>query len=89
MARSTAPLCPLITTCPSALSFAAVQTSPCAASAAISSIVLNSAPIMAAMAPIPTGTARCMASPRSFNNFAVSERLSVPAAANAEYSPSE
>ena len=41
------------------------------------------------MAPSPTGTARCMARPRRFSRRAASARLSAPAAASAEYSPSE
>ena len=41
------------------------------------------------IAPWPTGTAFCMACPRSFNKRAVSARLNAPAAARAEYSPSE
>ncbi len=44
-------------------------------------------PISEAMAPAPTGTARCMAWPRSFSSRAVSARLIAPAAARAEYSP--
>ena len=41
------------------------------------------------MAPTPTGTAFCMARPRVRNSRAVSEMLRLPAAASAEYSPSE
>ena len=41
------------------------------------------------MAPVPTGTACCMARPRMRSSFAVSEMLNAPAAASAEYSPSE
>src|SRR5262245_30351334 len=41
------------------------------------------------MAPTPTGTAFCMASPRVRSSRAVSEMLKAPAAASAEYSPSE
>ena len=46
-------------------------------------------PISEAMVPLPTGTARCMAWPRSFSRRAVSDRLIAPTAASAEYSPSE
>ena len=41
------------------------------------------------MAPTPTGTAFCMARPRVRSSRAVSEMLRLPAAASAEYSPSE
>ena len=41
------------------------------------------------MAPAPTGTARCMARPRMRSNRAASPIVSEPAAASAEYSPSE
>ena len=41
------------------------------------------------MAPSPTGTASCMARPRRFRSRAVSPSGSAPAAASAEYSPSE
>ena len=48
-----------------------------------------SAPSNAAMAPSPTGTAFCMASPRKRRSRAASAILRAPAAASAEYSPSE
>ena len=41
------------------------------------------------MAPTPTGTAFCMARPRVRSSRAVSPMLRLPAAASAEYSPSE
>ena len=41
------------------------------------------------MAPTPTGTAFCMDWPRSFRRRAASASCSAPAAASAEYSPSE
>ena len=41
------------------------------------------------MAPVPTGTAACMARPRVRRSRAASGTLSAPAAASAEYSPSE
>ena len=89
MARSIAPLWPESTTCPPPLSFATSQTSFWAASRAISAASSHSAPISAHIAPRPTGTAACMASPRMRSSFAVSEIVSEPAAASAEYSPSE
>ena len=41
------------------------------------------------MAPTPAGTAACMALPRMRSSFAVSPTENMPAAASAEYSPSE
>ncbi len=46
-------------------------------------------PSSAAMAPTPTGTAFCIDCPRSFRSRAASASFSDPAAASAEYSPSE
>ena len=45
--------------------------------------------MIAAIAPSPTGTAACMALPRMRSSRAVSASENVPAAASAEYSPSE
>ena len=89
IARSIAVRVPLITTCPGALSLAAAQTSPSLAALASSCAWGNSAPSSAAMAPWPTGTAACMARPLVLSRRAVSARLKAPAAASAEYSPSE
>ena len=94
IARSTAPRWPLTTTCPGALSLATAQISSCSIPARVASAATNraasaSSPISAAIAPAPTGTARCIARPRSFNSRAASPGASAPAAANAEYSPSE
>ena len=41
------------------------------------------------MAPTPTGTASCIARPRIRRSRAASVTLRLPAAASAEYSPSE
>ena len=41
------------------------------------------------MAPTPTGTAFCIACPRMRSSRAVSAMVKAPAAASAEYSPSE
>ena len=60
-----------------------------AASAQIASACAISAPSSAAMAPSPAGTARCMVWPRSFSSRAASGIEKAPAAASAEYSPSE
>src|SRR5215469_1259794 len=49
----------------------------------------SSTPIRAAMAPVPTGTACCIARPRMRSRRAASASESEPAAASAEYSPSE
>ena len=88
-ARSTAALWPEITTCPLLLSLAAWHTSPWAASLATAATSAKSNPRMAAMAPTPTGVAACMALPRMRRSRAVSLSENVPAAASAEYSPSE
>ncbi len=50
---------------------ATVQTSPSAAAAAIFCASSRSAPSSAAIAPTPTGTAACIACPRSFSSLAV------------------
>src|SRR5256714_520527 len=75
--------------CPPPLSFAAWQTWPCAASAATPAACSKSSPSSAAMAPVPTGTAFCIARPRRRRSRAVSAIVRAPAAASAEYSPSE
>ena len=49
----------------------------------------SSMPSSAAIAPSPTGTAFCIAWPRSFSSRAASASCRAPAAARAEYSPSE
>ena len=87
IARSIAPLWPEITTWLGSLSLATSHTSPCAAASAIFCASSRSAPSSAAIAPTPTGTACCIAWPRSFSSFAVVARSNVPAAHNAEYSP--
>ena len=46
-------------------------------------------PSSAAIAPSPTGTASCIAWPRNLSRRAPSPMVRVPAAASAEYSPSE
>ena len=72
-----------------ALSLAAVQISPSAARSATSRAMSRSSPIKAAIAPSPTGTAFCMAWPRTFTRWAVSTTVKLRAAARAEYSPTE
>ena len=94
-ARSTAAVEPEITIWPGALSLPAWQTSPsmapgaAMASAQTFSTASISRPMRAAMAPWPTGTAFCISVPRVLSSRAVSARENVPAAARAEYSPSE
>jgi hypothetical protein len=89
MALSTAALSPEMTTLPLLLSLATTQTPTSEPAAAAASARARSVlgPIREAMAPSPTGTARCMAWPRSFSSLAVSARVMAPAAARAEYSP--
>src|SRR6476646_6010474 len=88
-ARSTAALSPDTTTCPPPLSLAASQTWPCAASLATAAAASKSRPSSAAMAPAPPGTAFGRAWPRRRSSRAASAIEKVPAAASAEYSPSE
>ncbi len=87
MARSIAALWPEMTTWPGSLSFATVQTSPCAAAAASASAFSMSAPSRAAMAPMPTGTAACIERPRSLSSLAVVAMSKAPTALSAVYSP--
>ena len=49
----------------------------------------KSSPSIAAIAPSPTGTAFCIACPRTRNSRAASSMVRAPAAQSAEYSPSE
>jgi hypothetical protein len=88
-ASSTAALAPEITSWPPPLSLAIWQTEPLAASAQASSTSACSSPMIAAMAPSPAGTAACMALPRIRKSRAASATETKPAAASAEYSPSE
>src|SRR5262250_486236 len=86
-ARSTAPRCPAITICPGELMLATFTTSPWAASAQACSAAASSSPSSAAMAPVPTGTASCMNSPRLRTSRTASTKPRAPAATRAEYSP--
>ena len=91
MARSTAAFSPEMTILPLLLSLATTQTPTSDPAAAAASARARSVlgPISEAIAPCPTGTARCIAWPRSFSSRAVSDSEIAPAAASAEYSPSE
>ena len=74
-------------TCPGAFRFAALTTSPPAASAQACATRSAGRPRTAAMAPSPTGTASCMYVPRRRTVRNASASPSVPAATWAEYSP--
>ena len=67
--------------------FATPTTSPPAASAQAASATARSTPMSAAMAPVPTGTASCMNSPRLRTRVTASRNDSAPATTSAEYSP--
>src|SRR5207244_335593 len=86
-ARSTAVLWPAMTICCSEFTLAMSTTSPLAASAHTCSTTPRPTPITAAMAPVPTGTAACMNSPRRRTTRTASASDSVPATTSAEYSP--
>ncbi|MNY20563.1 hypothetical protein D3C86_1540490 [compost metagenome] len=88
-AFSTAALPPEITSWPPPLSLAIWQTPRMPASSQIADTASCSSPMIAAIAPSPTGTAACMALPRIRRRRAVSATEKVPAAQSAEYSPSE
>ena len=86
-ARSTAVRWPATTIWPGELMLATPTTSPCAASAHTCSAIGRSIPIRAAMAPVPTGTASCMNSPRRRTRRTASAKPSAPPTTSAEYSP--
>jgi hypothetical protein len=94
-ALSTAALLPAITVCAGSLKLTASTTSPLlapnerCASAQPSITFWASMPRIAAIAPVPTGTASCMAWARKRTSGAASASVSAPAATRAEYSPSE
>ena len=67
--------------------FATSTTSPWAASRQISSTTGSSNPRMAAIAPVPTGTASCMNSPRRRTRLTASAKRRAPATTRAAYSP--
>ena len=62
-------------------------TSPWAASAQMPSTTSGFTPMRAAIAPVPTGTASCMNSPRRRTTRRASPSRSAPAITRAEYSP--
>ena len=78
---------PEMTTWPGSLSLATSHTSSSAAASAIRRANSISVPSSAAIAPSPTGTAACIASPRVRSSLAVVARSNAPAAHSAEYSP--
>ncbi len=67
--------------------FAISTTSPRATSVHTCSTAGSSMPMMAAIAPVPTGTASCMNSPRLRTIRTASEKRSAPATTSAVYSP--
>jgi hypothetical protein len=85
--RSTAARCPAITICIDEFTLATSTTSPCAASAHTCSTTGSSRPMMAAIAPVPTGTASCMNSPRLRTMRTASAKRRAPATTSAVYSP--
>src|SRR5689334_3682880 len=86
-ARSTAGLSPAMTICCVELTLATSTTCPCAASRTTASTASSASPMIAAIAPVPTGTASCMNSPRLRTICAASRSDSAPAVTSAEYSP--
>src|SRR5207244_4280383 len=86
-ARSTAVRWPAMTIWSAEFTFAISTTSPCAASAHTCSTAGSSSPMIAAIAPVPTGTASCMNSPRLRTIRTASANCSAPATTSAVYSP--
>ena len=87
-ARSIAPLWPASTVCAGPFRLATAQTSSAvAASEATPAMASGSMPMIAAMAPTPTGTASCMSWPRRRTRRRASANPKAPAATSAEYSP--
>src|SRR5947208_5157959 len=76
-----------MTICCAEFTLATSTTCPCAASRATASTASSVRPMMAAMAPAPTGTACCMSSPRLRTTRTASARRRAPATTSAEYSP--
>src|SRR5471032_2803459 len=86
-ARSTASLFPAITTCPGELTFTGETTCPCADSSHALEIESLSRPIIADIAPVPSGTASCISLPRNSTSEMACLKSSTPAHTKAEYSP--
>ena len=82
---------PAITVCFGSLKLAASTTSPLSAAALAqpSTTCAGSRPRIAAIAPMPTGTASCIACARKRTSGSASASVSTPAATSALYSPSE
>src|SRR5450631_495861 len=87
MARSTAPRCPATTTCPGELRLAGSTTSPCDASAHTAAKASSASPRIAAIPPVPSGTASCIAWARKRTNVSASSKRIEFAATSALYSP--
>ena len=88
-ACSTAAWSPEITNWPAHCRWRAWQTEPSRGLVGDGVAPPESRPMIAAMAPAPTGTACCMALPRDAQEPRGIGHENVPAAASAEYSPSE
>ena len=86
-ARSTASLVPAMTTWPGELKFTADTTLPCSACLHALIIASLSKPMIAYIAPVPSGTACCINLPRNSTNLIASLKSMTPAQTNAEYSP--
>ncbi|MNV52005.1 hypothetical protein D3C71_1440760 [compost metagenome] len=86
-ARSTASLLPAITTWPGELKFTGETTCPWADSSQALAIAALSRPMMADIAPVPSGTASCISLPRSSTRRIAAWKSSTPAQTSAEYSP--
>src|SRR5690606_2147294 len=86
-ARSTAAAWPPITTWPGELKLAGTTTSSPEASAQMLRTRSSSAPITAAIAPVPAGAASCISWPRMRTRCAASCSAIAPAATSAVYSP--
>ena len=88
-ARVAAVFVPAITTWPGELKFTAETISPVSLAACSHALMIASfsKPIIANIAPVPAGTACCIALPRSSTNLIASWKSNTPAHTNAEYSP--
>src|SRR6266851_272905 len=87
MPRSTAARLPAMTTWPGEFRLAGSSTSPCAASAHTCASASPSRPRIAAMPPVPSGTASCIAWARKRTSGSASSKRNACAAMSALYSP--
>ena len=90
MARSTAGRCPAMTNCPGQFRFAGhTFSAPEDDASQMPATVSSARPRMAAIRPMPAGTASLMARPRNATRPKASAKPRLFAATSAEYSPSE